>query len=502
MISKIDKIIEYGFYLFVFSLPWQTKLILRQTQLGRGPWEYGTIALFGTDILLVALFIIFVVYHFVNRQKRSADVLSLTGSLDVSETIDPSRGAQDDKSNIENRPAPSRAARATPPERGIFIILSGLDLFIFVSIFFAPDTILAIYRYVLLLLGMGLFWLVVKIKFDNIKLAIAFFSGLVLPSILAIWQFLNQGAFAFKWLGLAAHLPSDLGDSVIETLGADGVPERWLRAYGSLDHPNIMGGLLAIGLLVLIYYFINIKSNLSGVKQKSFENNQALTHPVLARRESTPLERGLVFFYFLLVILFVALIFTFSRSAAAALAAGLLIIFITLIFKKNWPALKKLGIAAVIMAVMFGVIFAGYQNLFITRARIVDRLELKSFSERKMYIDDSFKLIKKHWLFGVGIGNYTKALSVSRPKQPWFYLQPVHNAFLLLWAETGIFSLLFFLALLIYLGAQACRKKSVLSLSILVSLAIMMIFDHYLWSLHFGILFFWLTAGFIYKENI
>jgi O-antigen ligase len=111
-------------------------------------------------------------------------------------------------------------------------------------------------------------------------------------------------------------------------------------------------------------------------------------------------------------------------------------------------------------------------------------------------------LIKKNWLFGSGIGNYTKTLAVKEPQRPWYYLQPVHNTFLLVWAETGIFGLLFFIALLGFLFLQSVKKKNILSLSILSILAIIMIFDHYLWSLHFGILFFWIIIGFIYKNLI
>jgi hypothetical protein len=37
-------------------------------------------------------------------------------------------------------------------------------------------------------------------------------------------------------------------------------------------------------------------------------------------------------------------------------------------------------------------------------------------------------------------------------------------------------------------------------LSILAALAIIMVFDHYFWSLHFGVLFFWALLGLIYKD--
>jgi hypothetical protein len=449
---KIENFLEYGLYLLVFLMPWQTKLILRYTELGRGPWEWGMISLYGTDILLIILLFLFLITSFKNKKIIS----------DTEIEIDPSLIAWDDKK-----------------ENGLIIILSGLDLFIFISIFFASDIVLAFYRYAVFLLGVSLFWLIAKVKYDKVKMALAFFSALFIQSVIDIQQFLTQSTFASKWLGIALHPSGEPGTSVVETRGVDGMAERWLRAYGSLDHPNILGGLLAAGLVVLIYYFIKRK-----------ETNHKITNYQL------PITN-----YFLLVILFVGLLFTFSRSAFLVLIIGFLVIFIFNLIKKDKLAVKRLGGLMILLAVIFGAIFINYQNLFITRSNTAARLEAKSFSERKMYFDDSIKLIKKNWLFGVGVGNYTKALANSNPRQPWYYLQPVHNVFLLVWVEIGIFGLLFFVSFLGYLFWRTIKNKNALGLSLLLGLVIIMSLDHYLWSLHFGVLFFWLLAGFIYKEK-
>jgi O-antigen ligase len=454
--NRLKKLLEYGIYALVFLLPWQTKLILRPGFLNGGDWEYGTISLYGTDILLAVLLILFFILSWRNKRQAAGQAAVETAS--------------------------ASAARPTRNfEKGIIIILSGLDLFVFLSIFFAPDTILAIYRYILFLLGLGFFWLIIKIDYDRVKLAIAFFSSLLIQAALAIGQFLLQGTFAFKWLGLAAHLPSDLGASVIETSGAGGMPERWLRAYGSLDHPNVLGGVLAVGLMILVGIYLN----------GYFEKNEI-------KREKRK-EKSLYIFYFVCIVLFAALLFTFSRTAALALAAGMIIFFIVILAKKDRPALQRIGLVALLAAIMFGAIFINYQNLFITRVQATARLEVKSFSERKMYLDDSFGLIKHDWLFGSGIGNYTKVLALKDPHRAWYDLQPVNNVFLLAWAETGIFGLLFMAALLVYLFIAAGKKKNILSLSILLILAIIMMFDHYFWSLPFGILFFWGSIGIVYK---
>ena len=80
-------------------------------------------------------------------------------------------------------------------------------------------------------------------------------AGAFLQACLGIYQFFTQSSFACKWLGMASHNAQDLGVSVIETLSG----ERWLRAYGGLDHPNIFGGFLCFSILILISFFIIIQ---------------------------------------------------------------------------------------------------------------------------------------------------------------------------------------------------------------------------------------------------
>ena len=53
----LNKIIEWGVYLFIFLLPWQTRLILKEGDLN-GYWEYGTASVYGTEILLYFLFLL------------------------------------------------------------------------------------------------------------------------------------------------------------------------------------------------------------------------------------------------------------------------------------------------------------------------------------------------------------------------------------------------------------------------------------------------------------
>jgi len=63
----IEKILEGGIYLWVFLLPWQTRLIVSPGTLNGDSWEYGTISLYGLDILL---FILIILKIFVGSVKK------------------------------------------------------------------------------------------------------------------------------------------------------------------------------------------------------------------------------------------------------------------------------------------------------------------------------------------------------------------------------------------------------------------------------------------------
>ena len=154
------------------------------------------------------------------------------------------------------------------------------------------------------------------------------------------------------------------------------------------------------------------------------------------------------------------------------------------------------------------ILFNLYQNLFITRSLPEQRLEIKSYSERIASYKNFRQIIQRSWLTGRGMGNYTLTLHDQiKNNLAGYDYQPVHNTWLLLWAESGIGGLVFFLSLIIYLiikiSKLTYRSKSnnlELNMVFLIAIIIMMMFDHWWWSLHFGILFFWLVVGFTIKS--
>jgi len=411
MLSKLNKTIEYGLYLLVFLLPLQTRWIIRG-----GASEYSTISFFSIDTLLFIIILLFAILKFKIQNYK----FQINSKLQIQNLI-------------------------------IFII--GLDLVIFISIFFASDKLIAIQFYLRFLLGIGLFWILTKANYNKTKLIYSFLAGIFLQACLGIWQFLTQSTFSSKWLGIASHNSCDLGVSVIETISG----ERWLRAYGGLDHPNVLGGLLVIGVLLLI---IN----------KIF---QPKADPPRAGNIQYP-------------IFLIALFFTFSRSSWLALIIGLLSIFIIAIIKKDLFAQKKILQIILVSSIFIFILFNIFQDLVLTRFSNNTRLENKSNIERIDSSKESLDIIKDNWLFGVGAGNYVEKIKIDK------YSQPVHNVFLLVFVEIGIFGLIFFVSLLLF----AVNSRNIF---LLIALFTIFMFDHYFWSLHFGILLFWLILGVMLK---
>ncbi len=303
-------------------------------------------------------------------------------------------------------------------------------------------------------------------------------------AVFGIYQFFAQQVFASKWFGLAAHQPEVLGDLVVETSSG-----RWLRAYGSFPHPNILAGFLVVCLLVLIGLIIT----------RGIEKKKTLVSILLSTTS--------------LVLMTFGLIVTFSRSAWLALGLTLLILLAIYTWQKDKLRIKMTSIIIIwILLVTVGSIFL-LPDLWQVRLT-GGRLEAKSSSERINYYSQAKELIGDYWYQGTGIGSYTAGLyNRDTSKEAWDY-QPVHNIYLLIAAEAGVFGGLVFLLIIfkffhsiINYGLGKLKENSELLFVSLSFLALLVIglFDHYLWSLSFGLLFFWLVFGLwvkMYQEKV
>jgi len=408
--QKLKQIIEYLSYSLLILLPFQTRFIYHLGNLN-GPWEYGTFSLYATEILLGIVMLLAIIYFLVQIKKN--------------------------KPKLKNKITP--------------LILTAIFFIIIVfNIIFAIDSQLAYYKFVQLLLGIS--FSLILINFGELKKTSWFFliSGTI-QSALAIYQFVEQKVFASKWLGMAGQSPSTLGVPIIET------NERVLRAFGSLPHPNILGGFLVLVLIICVQFYFS---------EKIFRFKKLLV-PIF--------ELNLI-----------GLLFTFSRSAWLALIISLLTIFIF-----YWQYKKEILVKFILQAILIISIFTiSYSNLIFARFNLENRVEKISTEARINQYSQFKNIFKEYWLSGTGIGNYTLALHKQNPSLNNFDLQPIHNTLFLIIAEFGIplAVLLFFLKLLI-LNKIFNRKYLPFFLPIFSSLLVVALLDHYVWSFYFGILF-------------
>ncbi|KKR21656.1 MAG: O-antigen ligase-related protein [Parcubacteria group bacterium GW2011_GWE2_39_37] len=438
----MKKIIEYGLYLFAFLLPWQTRWIIKSVEINHAYWEYGTMSLYAVDVILLVILFLWIFLKIYHTRFRH---ISLGKNKDL-----------------------------------LSYSIWGLFAISLASIVFSGDRWLAFFITSRLFFALGLFYLIVDFDYKKNRLIFYLTSGLASSALLAIWQFISQDTFANKWLGLASHQAATLGTSVVEIYKYGSLPERWLRAYGSFDHPNMLGGMMAIGIIILFKILLERHEKERQVKKINLINL-------------------LLYFYF--IIFSAALFFSFSRTAWLGLVLGLFGFVIFLVKDKNWKGLKVIFGGIGVMIISFLPLWSVYHDLAIARFNIYSRLEQRSIVERVSSSNEAWKIIKESPWGGAGLGNYGLAVKGNEPDEQSWYYQPVHNVFLLIWAETGILGFLLFIGILVSVVTNSLKTNNKFNLALIATISFFMLFDHWLWSLHFGILIFWLLLGLSVRAN-
>jgi O-antigen ligase len=292
-------------------------------------------------------------------------------------------------------------------------------------------------------------------------IAIGFCVALTMQILIGFWQFSAQSTAFLHPLGLnwPGQLdPSMPGASVVQL--PDGL--RWLRVYGTLPHPNMLGGFVLLFLAGPAAFFL-----------------------LEAGRE----RRALVLFLGGVSLL----VLTFSRSAWVGLAAAGLV----LVFHSRKLDGKRLLVSA--LAVLTGLLAAAvplYPLIFTRAGPGPVATEEFSNEARGWLIQSTLNMIRDHPLLGVGVGAYI--VEYARRASYGYLIEPVHNLPLLVVAELGIAGALIVIGLgwSILSGAlRAKRPETVVFSAVLVGLLVTSLFDHYLWTLAPGQMLLGLALG-------
>jgi hypothetical protein len=255
--------------------------------------------------------------------------------------------------------------------------------------------------------------------------------------------------FYLPWPGLlTAPMP---GASVVQN--AAGM--RWLRGYGTLPHPNILGGFVLVGLG-------------AGLERYMATGRRAW------------LWAG--------ALGIVALLLTFSRAswlgAAVMLAAGAW--WFWRCARPRWPRYRQ---ALFAFGAVAAVAVLPLLPLLAIRADFSDQAvstETRSLQERELYALAGLHMLAGRPVLGIGAGTFVEVLSGLTPPQT--RLEPVHDVLLLVTAETGLLGGLALLALGAAIARRAWQRRRVASTSealwlmVLLGMFVTGLFDHYWWT--------------------
>jgi O-antigen ligase len=362
----------------------------------------------------------------------------------------------------------------------VSVPLTALLVLSAVGIPFAVDPLYAGYQTTRLLLLVLLYLAVVNLPIRAGVVGWAFAAGIALQAAFALPQFALGRTLGFERLGEVTVQAAWPGASVVMA-----GEQRWLRAYGLAQHPNLLGGCLMVMLLVVLGHYLKETGN--------------RRWPLLAA-----LGLGLL-----------SLLLTFSRAAwLGTISGGMggLVMLLLVRRRRDWlPSRSSLIPLATVVLIIAAVFLVLYWPLLQPRLGLTSQgVEIRSVESRALQTGAATTLIRMRPLLGVGMGNYPFALYTLAPETVAAYpvYQPVYNVTLLTAAELGLLGGLFWLMLMVSPWIALWRRRRQMAVGpwwaglsgALLGLAVVSVFDHYFWASHQGRLLLWLVLGLWARE--
>jgi O-antigen ligase len=427
---------KYLFYIFIFSIPFQTRVFL-------GGWgepkdEFYSLFFYFTDALILILLFSWI-FRIIFLKFEGGFTCFL------------------------------RKIFSKWQNKILFLFLFFISISIFRSDFYSFGFYHFLkfieFAFIFLYLKSNMGWLGFKKT-----LAIFVFSGIT-QSFLGMFQFFTQGSLGLRYFGETLLSPFLDGVAKIDT--ADG---KIMRPYGTFTHPNVLAAFLFLS-LSFFYYLVISKARRFDVKNM-----------------------------YIFLVLLSGLFLTFSRSIWIVFAVFSFILFIKLPKNKD---IKKMFFSSIAIFFFLGLVFS---NLVFARINVSSGDEGVNF--RHIYENTAFDFLSESPVLGVGVGNFVNTFKKSGifGENVWTY-QPVHNFYLLMASEIGLFGFvvfLLFLALILRSIKFSEKQNSfkILFLGIAFSIFLLFLTDHYFWDLQQGALMLWVFLGLVagvaeknYNEN-
>lgn len=304
-------------------------------------------------------------------------------------------------------------------------------LFLIVNALLAQNQGAAFYKLIKIIEFTLLGCYVAKNNYSLSNLYLPLSLAVFYTTLIALIQFLTQSSLGnlFWWLGERTF---DITTPGIAKTVING--QLFLRSYATFSHPNALAGFLLIALILTIPFLRKIRL-------------WALVY---------------------LFLITLAIIFSFSRSVWLI---GLLFLSIFILFIKKIKDIK--------LFIIVSLLFTSFLYLLTIK---FDLLASESFFQRNQLMGAAFLMIKDYPLSGVGLNNFIVYLPVYWSQIGFTYwLQPVHNLYLLITAEIGLTGLIIFLWFLFLTYQKLFLKKNnrAFLLTALSAAFLLGFFDHY-----------------------
>ncbi|PIY69108.1 hypothetical protein COY90_02345, partial [Candidatus Roizmanbacteria bacterium CG_4_10_14_0_8_um_filter_39_9] len=311
----------------------------------------------------------------------------------------------------------------------------------FISIFFATVPWIAFYKFAKIIEVVFLFFVCKRNRSYFPYLLGGIFVSTGFEFFLSLSQLIQKHALEGWWYFLGER-PLNLSMPSVAKASFQGT--QILRPYGTFSHPNSMGG------FYLFLFFMVLTDG--RIRNRIFKY---------------------VFFFLSTILIFIS----FSKATI-----GTFIVLYVIYSLKNAKACRICTAAKLLSLPLAALLFFSWQT---------DPLSLQ---KRFELITQSLIVIQKNALFGVGLGNYLVAQSHFPIKYPYFFLQPVHNIFLLIIAEVGLVFAVIFLIIAFRFALKHVRNPAFL-FPVLV-LCITGMVDHYWITLEQNIILLAVFFGF------
>lgn len=281
-----------------------------------------------------------------------------------------------------------------------------IGCFILFNILVAENYGVAVYRW----LRLFQWWWFYEYCKSNKAIVLQYLKGIIpywviAESLLGLAQMAKGGSLngLMYWFGERRFSFTTIGIAQMSVLG-----QGLIRSYGTFSHPNSMAGFLLVSLGLWVKYY------------KDFKLNK-------------------MWWWVVVWLAVMGMILSGSRIVWALMVVTMIVSFVR-VFKKKLGWSKLVGYLAVIgglFLIVVGLVGVNYRT-----SDFVGGWDSDSLSKRVSLNIAAVKMWRENFMLGVGAGNFIPKLPEYQSDNKFYWLQPVHNMFLLLGTEIGMLGII------------------------------------------------------------